>query len=134
MHCPPGSLKALDAVQRRALKLIGAKTAGDAAEMRIQPLQHRRLVAGLTLFKKIIDGSAPQRLAKLLQETRGRAVRRSERLARGHRRVLTPWADGRSLKMFDRSFLPVVVDAWNELPENIIVHGDLQDFKEAVNE
>ena len=63
----PTSLAQLDAVQRRAIRIIGLPE-NDLLSNQIQPLATRRLVGALTLFHRMYYGEAPELLLQLLPE------------------------------------------------------------------
>ena len=63
----PTSLAQLDAVQRRAIRIIGLPE-NDLLSHQIQPLATRRQVGALTLFHHMYYGEAPELLLQLLPE------------------------------------------------------------------
>ena len=125
----PASLSQLDAVQRRAVRIVDLP-GDDLISHQIQPLGTRREVGALTLFHRMYYGEAPELLCQLLPEhlqldPRLRRSVRSHDLA-----VQIPRSNIVSHK---RSFVPSAARIWNSLPEYIPSLEKRACFKKEVN-
>ena len=125
----PTSLSQLDAVQRRAIRIIDLPE-DDLISHQIQPLGTRREVGALTLFHRMYYGEAPELLCQLLPEhlqldPRLRHSVRSHDLA-----VQIPRSN---LVSHKRSFVPSAARIWNSLPEYIPSLEKKACFKKEVN-
>jgi hypothetical protein len=123
------ALARLDAIQRRALKIIGLPQ--DAMkEIAIQPLSQRRNVGALTLLHRIYHQEAPALLNSLCPPTPIEQRRTRQSASRHSAALVEPQSSTTSHK---RSFLPATVSLWNRLPERIVTIKDRQRFKCEVN-
>ena len=115
-------LKKLDDVQRRAVRIIKAPP----QELKIDPLSHRRTVAGLGLMYRLHTEGAPALLKTMLPPARvtSRSTRASSSLGSFALQGLTGRAESGhwSLAQHDRSFIPAMVPVWNSLPDAIVGH------------
>ena len=129
MGAPSTSLALLDAIQKRALKIINLPKETLAGKQ-IQPLEQRRQVGALTLLHRMYHKEAPVRLCQLLPEpyTHRRDTRSSGLL---NTAVLEPIRS--NTKGHERSFLPSTVKLWNTLPQELVDIKDRQKFKSEVN-
>jgi hypothetical protein len=118
----------LEKVDRRARRLIGDPMILGA----LQPLQHRRDVAALTILFRIYHGRCSAELHSTLPplRRRGRPTRAG---ARDHDHSLTPFSC--RIERFKRSFLPRTIEAWNNLPEHVFpADNDTNKFKKKLND
>ena len=125
----PTSLSRLDAVQRRAIRIIDLPEK-DLISHQIQPLGTRRAVGAITLFHRMFYNEAPELLCQLLPEhlqldPRLRRSVRSHDLA-----VVVPRSN---LVSHSRSFVPTSARIWNSLPESIPALEKRAHFKKEVN-
>ncbi len=125
----PTSLARLDAIQRRAVEIIGVPSESPLLDS-IQPLQHRREVGALTLFHRMYHGAAPDLLVQMLPPPAPvtRTTRRST--SRHSASLVVPHAESVG---HSKTFLPSTTNKWNCLPEDIIAIKDRQKFKREVN-
>ncbi len=123
------SLAQLDAIQRRALKIINLPQ-DTLVGKQIQPLEQRRHVGALTLLHRMYHQEAPARLCGLLPEAykQWRVTRES---GLQHTAALEPIKS--NTECHRRTFLPTTVGLWNTLPQNIVEIKDRQTFKVQVN-
>ena len=125
----PTSLAQLDAVQRRAIRIIGLPE-NDLLSHQIQPLATRRQVGALTLFHRMYYGEAPELLLQLLPEHH-QLDPRLRRSVRSH--DLAVEVPRSNLVSHERSFVPSAARAWNSLPESIPALEKRSCFKKEVN-
>ena len=129
MGASPTSLAWLDAIQRRALKIINLPQ-DDLDSIQIQPLEQRRNVGALTLLHRMYHQEAPAMLNSLLPEPY--IERRETRQSRSrHSAALEPIKSNTT--SHQRSFIPATVQLWNNLPQEIVDIKDRQKFKSEVN-
>ena len=129
MGACPTSLSWLDAIQRRAIKIINAPP--DALDkIQIQPLAQRRNVGCLTLLHRMYHQEAPSLLNGLLPKPK--LVRRETRQS-SCQHTATLELPQSSTTAHQRSFLPATVRLWNSLPDRIVTIRDRQKFKCEVN-
>jgi len=123
------SLAWLDAIQRRALKIINLPQ-DTLVGKQIQPLEQRRHVGALTLLHRMYHQEAPARLCSLLPEP---YIHRRDTRKSGlqHPAALEPIRS--NTEGHKRSFLPTTVRMWNTLPQEIVDIKDRQKFKSEVN-
>jgi len=123
------SLSSLDAIQRRATKIIDMPQ-DSLDSIQIQPLEQRRNVGALSLLHRMYHQDAPTLLNNLLP---GPYVHRREtRLSTSqHSAALEPVKSTSSCHK--RTFLPATVKLWNCLPQDIVNIRDLKNFKRIVN-
>ena len=127
--CTPTSLSQLDAVQRRAIRIIDLPE-DDLISHQIQPLGTRREVGALTLFHRMYYGEAPELLCQLLPEHL-QLDPRLRRSVRSH--DLAVQIPRSNLVSHKRSFVPSAARIWNSLPEYIQSLEKRACFKKEVN-
>ena len=125
----PTSLSQLDAVQRRAIRIIDLPE-DDLISHQIQPLGTRREVGALTLFHRMYYGEAPELLCQLLPEHL-QLDPRLRRSVRSH--DLAVQIPRSNLVSHKRSFVPSAARIWNSLPEYIPSLEKRACFKKEVN-
>ena len=125
----PTSLSQLDAVQRRAIRIIDLPE-DDLISHQIQPLGTRRKVGALTLFHRMYYGEAPELLCQLLPEHL-QLDPRLRRSVRSH--DLAVQIPRSNLVSHKRSFVPSAARIWNSLPEYIPSLEKRACFKKEVN-
>ena len=125
----PTSLSQLDAVQRRAIRIIDLPE-DDLISHQIQPLGTRREVGALTLFHRMYYGEAPELLCQLLPEHL-QLDPRLRRSVRSH--DLAVQIPRSNLVSHKRSFVPSAAHIWNSLPEYIPSLEKRACFKKEVN-
>ena len=133
-NAPKCVLQKMDAIQRKACRLIGTDQ-GVYPAMNIQSLEHRRNVSGLCQLHRMVSGTAPVDVIDLLppfvQPTKiSRYVHQSHHLQLEIKRSRTTH--------FMNSFIPSMARLWNSLPNSCIYsdRGDLmclQSFKKNAN-
>ena len=125
----PTSLSQLDAVQRRAIRIIDLPE-DDLISHQIQPLGTRGEVGALTLFHRMYCGEAPGLLCRLLPGH----LRLDPRLGRSVRsHDLAVQVPRSNLVSHKRSFVPSAARIWNSLPEYIPSLEKRACFKKEVN-
>lgn len=131
MGATPTSLSQLDAVQKRAMRIIGITTDDlNSNSTNIQPLCHRRAVGALSLFHRMYHGNAPDLLCELLPEPHVIDPRLRRSVRTHHLAVAVP---GSNLVGHRRSFLPYTSSLWNSLPVQVASIENFQSFKREVN-
>ena len=125
----PTALSQLDAVQRRAIRIIDLPE-DDLISHQIQPLGTRREVGALTLFHRMYYGEAPELLCQLLPEHL-QLDPRLRRSVRSH--DLAVQIPRSNLVSHKRSFVPSAARIWNSLPEYIPSLEKRACFKKEVN-
>jgi hypothetical protein len=126
-------LDKLDSIQNTALKILKI-TDDQAIDNKIQPLKHRRDVAGLCVFYRIKLGMAPSDTCKTIP-----APRKQQRATRS----TANWSDHKvevqrsKTDYHQYSFIPHISRLWNGLPCDVV--GDLrepnlQQFKKLAND
>ena len=93
-------------------------------------LQHRRDVAALCLFYKILNNERHPMQSRLPGPIHH--ARRTRRAARMNSRALTSPLAPNSVQ-FNRTFVPRTVEMWNFLPQNIVDSTSMDQFKRNVN-
>nr|CAI5829969.1 unnamed protein product [Callosobruchus analis] len=107
---PKHSLKLLDSIQNRAVRLIDTPN----LTRDLDSLEHRRRVAALSLFCRFYHGRCSRELSQIITP---KAVRK-----KNTRETLT--------SLFQHSFFWRASTLWNELPGNLFPDGyNLQRFK-----
>ena len=129
MGAPPTSLSKLDAIQRRAVRIIGISE-DDGKNYQIQHLGHRRAVGAITLFHRMFYGEAPELLQHLLPD-RMSIDPRLRRSVRSHDQAVK--ISRSNLVSHQRSFLPTSAHLWNALPGQITSNQNRLSFKREVN-
>ena len=121
-------LEALNSVDRRARRIINDDL---LTSNHLQPLEHRRMVASLSVFYRIHFGECSKALFELIEPSpfHHRSTRR--------RQAFHPYIVGtpkNRTKRFDKSFLTRTSKVWNELPASIFPESySPQTFKSRVN-
>nr|CAH7719681.1 unnamed protein product [Callosobruchus chinensis] len=122
----PTTLSTLDAVQRRAIRLI----VDPALTCHIQPLSHWRAVGGLSLFYRHSNGFCSSELTSIIPP-----LSKSVRCTRGTSSHPKDVVLHTSItERYDRKFMPRVSRAWNGLPGDVLVEpASVGLFKSRVN-
>ena len=133
-NAPKCVLQKMDAIQRKACRLIGTDQ-GVYPAMNIQSLEHRRNVSGLCQLPRMVSGTSPVDVIDLLppfvQPTKiSHYVHQSHHLQLEIKRSRTTH--------YMNSFIPSMARLWNSLPNSCIYsdRGDLmclQSFKKNAN-
>jgi Reverse transcriptase (RNA-dependent DNA polymerase)/Endonuclease-reverse transcriptase len=120
-------IRLIESVQRRFTKRIpGLKSLSYSDRLKfleLPTLERRRLILGLVLFYKILSGSVKSDLEKVIS--------RSNSKCRGHERKIVPMFAKTDL--FKNSFLPRMIEIWNDLPAEIVSASSVSAFQTAVN-
>ena len=134
----PTHLRKLDAIQSRAITIIGISEEAAANDFNIQSLEHRRKVASSTLMYKMHTPSCPDKLKELRPpaQTRRRTTRLNA-VIRQH----TLQTKRKRTQSFDKTFTNSGVSLWNDLPSDVVgvidssdsSQSDIQHFKKRVN-
>ena len=129
--CPSSYLGLLDKVQHRAQHLITSRCTPGQQLPPLQPLQHRRNVAGLCATYKIHREGAPH-LTTLRQPWATPHPHVTRDTHKKEQQLIVPFA---RTETFLRSFLPRYTRLWNSLVRQTNIHhsATLQTFKCAVN-
>nr|CAH7733832.1 unnamed protein product [Callosobruchus chinensis] len=106
------TLSILDAVQRRAIRLIG----DPALTCHLQPLSHQRIVGDLSLFYRYSNGFCSSELTSIIPPLSKRA-RCTRKTSSSHPRAVVLHTS--RTERYDHTFVPSVSRAWNGLPENL---------------
>nr|CAH7733821.1 unnamed protein product [Callosobruchus chinensis] len=109
----PSSLSILDAVQRRAIRLIG----DPALTCHLQPFSHRRAVGDLSVFYRYSNGFCSSELTTIILPLP--KPRRCTRGTSSHPRAVALHTS--RTKRYDRTFVSRVSTAWNGLPGDVLV-------------
>lgn len=123
----PSNLLVLDAIERRALRLIGDLDLTNG----LTSLAHRRLVGDLCLFYRYFQGFCSDELASIIPPlaAHNRTTRATENI---HKHVVHTYRS--RTDHFSRSFVPRVSKFWNALPESVFpTPPNLQIFKKRIN-
>ncbi len=120
-------LEILDRLQNKALVSIPPNL---YAELGIQPLSHRRRVAGLTVFKTIQCSLLPHPLdsLKLPLQIARRSTRQS--CTQHPNTVIIPKS---RTSQHQRSFISSCARLWNSLPASVVVAQSAQSFKSRIH-
>nr|CAH7751449.1 unnamed protein product [Callosobruchus chinensis] len=122
----PTTLSILDAVQRRAIRLIG----DPALTCHLQPFSHRRAVGDLSLFYRYSNGFCSSELTSIIPP-----LSKPVRCTRGtssHPKAVV--LDISRAERYDRTFIPKVSRAWNGLPGDVLIEpASVGLFKSRVN-
>ena len=129
--CPPSYLQLLDKIQDRAVRLASSRTNDPSEPMNIQPLRHRRDVAGLCTFYKIHILNYQQLSSLKLESSQVITATRDGDNRCGHE-VIVPFARTES---FLRSFHPYFSRLWNRVIRFVDARSldTIQKFKTTVN-
>nr|CAH7742295.1 unnamed protein product [Callosobruchus chinensis] len=106
----PNTLSILDAVQRRAVRLIGDQ----ALTCHLQPLPHRRAVGGLSLFYQYSNGFCTSSLTSVIPPL-SKPARCTSGTSSSHPKAIGLHTLRTAL--YDRIFAPRVPKAWYGLPQ-----------------
>ena len=123
---PSCYLELLNKLQKRICRTVGPSLAAS-----LEPLAHRRNVAGLSLFYRYYFGSSSSELAQLVPfpYSRRRSIRYSDRLHDFSVTIPRCYKD-----VYVNSFFPRTARLWNSLPiECFPLTYDLNGFKSRVN-
>ena len=128
------TLRLLDRIQSKALRIIGVDEEQARLNLNIPPLQHRRQVAATTVLYKMHTSQCPSDLKAMLPQpyTIRRATRASTSMP--SHALSEPKSRTHST---GRSFIHAAVNVWNRLPENIvgvINNNGVQSFKKRVHQ
>nr|CAH7766681.1 unnamed protein product [Callosobruchus chinensis] len=118
----PTTLSILDAVQRRAIRLIG----DPALACHLQPLSHRHAVSDLSLFYRNSNGLCSSELTSIIPPL-SKPARCTRGTSSSHPKALV-FQTSRT-ERYNRTFIPRVSRAWNVLPGDVFVGL----FKSRVN-
>ena len=125
----PTALSQLDAVQRRAIRIIDLPKE-DPTLLQIQSLGHRRAVGASTLFHRMFYQEAPELLCQLLPDLQ-QTDSRLRRSVRSHDLAVN--VPKSNLVSHGRSFVPSTARIWNTLPQHIPEIDKRAYFKKEVN-
>nr|CAH7718901.1 unnamed protein product [Callosobruchus chinensis] len=123
----PTTFSVLDAVQRRAIRLIGDPT----LTCHLQPLSHQHAVGDLSLFYRYSNGYCSSEPTSIIPP-----LYKPARCTRGtssshHKAVVLHTS---RTERYDRTFIPRVSRAWNGLPGDVLVEpAGIGLFKSRVN-
>nr|CAH7739162.1 unnamed protein product [Callosobruchus chinensis] len=109
----PTTLSKLDAVQRRAIRLIG----DPALTCHLQPFSHRRAVGDLSVFYRYSNRFCSSELTSIIPP-----LSKPTRCTRGtssHPKAVVLHTS--KTERYDRTFVPTVLRAWNGLPGDVLV-------------
>ncbi len=123
------SIHKVEMVQRRAARWVTNNYTHDSVTQMIQnlgwrSLEDRRTDARLIMFHKIVHGLVAIHLPSYL--------RHPLRLTR-HMHPLTYIQIHTSVNFYKYSYFPCTVVLWNNLPYNVAVLSELEQFKRAVH-
>ena len=123
---PSCYLELLDKLQKQICRTVGPSFAAS-----LEPLDHHRYVASLSLFYRYYFGRCSSELAQLIPRpySRGRTTRYSDRLHDFSVTIPRCYKD-----FYVNSFFPCTVRLWNSLPiECFPLTYDLSSFKSRIN-
>nr|CAH7750631.1 unnamed protein product [Callosobruchus chinensis] len=123
----PTTLSILDAVQRRAIRLIG----DPALTCHLQPLFYRRTLRDLSLFYRYLNEFCSSELTAIIPP-----LSKPARCTRGtssfHPKAVVLQTS--RTEEYDRTFIPRVSRTWNGLPGDVLVEpASVGLFKSRVN-
>ena len=124
--CPQLPLGMLDKLEKRVCRIVGPSLAAS-----LEPLDHRRNVASLSLFYRYYFGRCSSELGQLvpLPFSRGRSTRYSDRLHDFSITIPKCYKD-----VYFNSFFPRSAKLWNSLHiECFPLTYDLSGFKSRMN-
>nr|CAH7763468.1 unnamed protein product [Callosobruchus chinensis] len=110
----PTSLSILDAVQRRAIRLIG----DPVLTCHLQPLSHRRAVGDLSLFYRYSNGFCSSELTSIIPPL-SKPARCTRGTSSSHPKAVVLHIS--RTERYDRTFVPRVSRAWNGLPGFVVI-------------
>nr|CAH7735140.1 unnamed protein product [Callosobruchus chinensis] len=114
-HIWGATLSILDAVQRRAIRLIG----DPALTCHLQPLSHRRAVGNLSLFYRYSNGFCSSELTSIIPPL-SKPARCTHGTSSSHPKAVVLHTS--RTERYDRTFIPRVSRAWNGLPGAIVLY------------
>nr|CAH7717657.1 unnamed protein product [Callosobruchus chinensis] len=106
----PTTLAILDAVQRRAIRLIG----DPALTCHLQPLSHRRAVGNLSLFYRYSDGFCSSEQTAIMPPL-SKPARCTRGTSSSHHKAVVLYTS--RTELYDRTFVPRMSRAWHGLPD-----------------
>nr|CAH7725905.1 unnamed protein product [Callosobruchus chinensis] len=123
----PTTLSILDAVQRRAIRLIG----DPALTCHLQPHSHQRAVGDLSLFYRCSNGFCSSELTAIIPPL-AKPARCTRGTSSSHLKAVVLHTS--RTERYDRTFVPRVSRAWNGLPGDVLVEpASVGLFKSCVN-
>nr|CAH7737105.1 unnamed protein product [Callosobruchus chinensis] len=123
----PTTLSILDAVQRRAVRLICDR----ALTRHLQPIPHRRAVGDLSLFYRYSNGFCSSELTSIIPPL-SKPVRCTRGTSSSHPKAVVLHTS--RTERYDCTFIPRVSRAWNGLPGDVLVEpASVGLFKFRVN-
>nr|CAH7759793.1 unnamed protein product [Callosobruchus chinensis] len=123
----PTTLSILDAVQRRAIRLIG----DPALTCHLQPLCQRRAVVDFSLFYRYSNGFCSSELTSIIPPL-SKPARCTRGTSSSHPKAVVLHTS--RTKRYDRTFIRRVSRAWNPLPGDVLVEpASVGLFKSRVN-
>nr|CAH7727376.1 unnamed protein product [Callosobruchus chinensis] len=123
----PTTLSILDAVQRRAIRLIGAPS----LTCHLQLLSHRRAVGDLLLFYRYSNGFCSSELTSIIPPL-SKPARCTRGTSSSHPKAVVLHTS--RTERYDRTFIPRVSRAWNGLPGDVLVEpASVGLFKSRIN-
>nr|CAH7722556.1 unnamed protein product [Callosobruchus chinensis] len=123
----PTTLPILDAVQIRAIRLIG----DPALTFHLQPLSHRCAVRDLSLFYPFLKGFCSSELTSIIPPV-SKPARCTRGTSSSHPKAVVLHTS--TTERYDRTFIPRVSRAWNELPGAVLIEpASVGLFKSRVN-
>nr|CAH7720897.1 unnamed protein product [Callosobruchus chinensis] len=123
----PTTLSILDAVQRRAIRVIG----DPALTCHLQPLSRRRAIGDLSLFYHYSDGFCSSELTSIIPLL-SKPARCTRGTSSSHPKAVVLHTS--RTKRYDRTFIPRVSRAWNGLPGDVLVEpASVGLFRSRVN-
>nr|CAH7730210.1 unnamed protein product [Callosobruchus chinensis] len=123
----PTTLSIHDAVQRRAIRLIG----DPALSCHIQPLSHRRAFGDLSLFYRYSNGFYSFELTSIILPL-SKSARCTRETSSSHPRAAA--LHKLRTKPYDHNLVPRASRAWNGLPGDVLVEpASVGLFKSRVN-
>ena len=131
-NCPQYLKEQIDKIQIESARIVTGCTKlasldDLAKEAGWEPLQDRRLKHKLILYFKMVKGVIPNSLSSLVPQSVGSITPYSLRGSQNHR---IPQC---RTKLYKKSFLPAVIEEWNELPIEIRNEDSLSCFKYYLN-
>nr|CAH7720749.1 unnamed protein product [Callosobruchus chinensis] len=112
--CALTTLSILDAVQRKAIRLIG----DPALTCHLQPLPHRRAVGDLSLFYRYSNGFCSSELTSIIPPL-SKPARCTRGTSSSHPKAVVLHIS--RTERYNRTFIHRVSRAWNGLPGNVLV-------------
>ena len=126
MGAAPTFVKTLDRIQVRAIRILG-----DVEGNKLQSLAHRRGVAAMSVFHRLINRQAPPPLHTLIpNEVKNQRISRRTRIPPAFKIPKV----GSQPDYWTRSCIPLLSHVWNTaVPPSLRNIEDKQKFKLAVN-